>query len=277
MVKSFIPKSYSETLEILSKESVKIIAGGTDLMVQKRLWADTLPRFEQDLIYVSGIDELKYVKEDESYILIGGLTPLEDVLHHSLTPVILKEAIVIMAGPGIRHTACIAGNIGNASPAGDSLPVLYALDAVVVLESIDGIREVGIEDVIVGPRRTTIAVNEIIKEIKLPKLDFSNISFDKVGGRKADAISKVSFTGVANIVGGIVLDIRLSFGAVGPTIVRKLELEQKLIGKKVEDINIDKIVKSYSPFIIPINDQRSNKEYRKQVALNLLKDFVSKL
>lgn len=276
MVKNVIPTSLNEAINLLNERPFRIIAGGTDLMVQRRAWSQTPPEFNEDVLYIFNLEELKYIKEEDSYIVIGSTTPVEDLLYSDLTPNLLKEAIGIMASPALRYMATIAGNIGNASPAGDTLPILYALDAVIVLQSVEGVRELPINEVITGPRKHVIKQNEIIKEIKIPISVFTDSVFEKVGGRKADAISKVSFTGAINIKDNKVLDFRIAFGAVSATILRRKELEEKYIGLTKEELigKVDEIVNDYAPFIRPIDDQRSNKEYRKTVALNLLRNFV---
>ncbi len=276
MVKNIIPVSYREALDLLNDRPFKIIAGGTDLMVQRRSWAQTPPKFNEDVLYIYNLEELKYVKEVDGYIVIGSTTPVEFVLKHDLTPLLLKEAIKIMASPALRNMATIAGNIGNASPAGDTLPILYTLDTIVVLESCEGIRELPINEVITGPGKHVIKATEIIKEIKIPISVFTNYAFEKVGGRKADAISKVSFTGAVNIKDNKVLDFRIAFGAVSATILRRKDLEEKYIGLTKEELigKVDEIVNEYCQFVRPIDDQRSNKEYRKTVALNLLRNFI---
>ena len=279
MVKNIIPASLNEALELLNDRPFKIMAGGTDLMVQRRAWSQTPPEFSEDVLYIFNLEELKYIKEEEGFIVIGSTTPVEDLLHNDLTPFLLKEAIGIMASPALRHMATIAGNIGNASPAGDTLPILYALDAIIVLQSVEGERDLPISEVITGPRKHVIKQNEIIKEIKIPISVFTDSVFEKVGGRKADAISKLSFTGVVNIKDNKVLDFRIAFGAVSATILRRKEIEEKYVGLTKEELigKVDEIVNEYDPFIRPINDQRSNKEYRKTVALNLLRNFVTTL
>ena len=279
MVKNVIPVSLNEALKLLNEKPYKIIAGGTDLMVQRRSWAQTPPEFPEDVLYIFNLEELKYIKEVDGFIVIGSTTSVEDVRVNDLSPNLLIQAIDIMASPALRNMATIAGNIGNASPAGDTLPILYVLDAIVVLESTEGIRELPINEVITAPGRHVIKTNEIIKEIKIPISVFTNSAFEKVGGRKADAISKVSFTGAVNIKDGKVLDLRIAFGAVSATILRRKELEEKYVGITKEELigKVDEIVKDYDPFVRPIDDQRSNKEYRKTVALNLLRNFIETL
>jgi len=278
-VRNITAKSLQDALTLLNEGDFKILAGGTDLMIQNRAWSNTLPNFKQDTLLIFNLDELNFIKEEEGYIHIGSRMTLEELKHHLLTPKLLAEATCIMASPAIRNMATIGGNIGNASPAGDSLPVLYVLNALVVLKSIESTREVPIEELITGPGKKIMQKNELIVGIKIPITDFTAYSFDKVGGRKADAISKISFAGVAKIKNNFIQEFRVAFGAVGPTVVRKKSLEENVIGLTVDEVkeNIEKILNEYSEIIKPINDQRSNKEYRKTVAINLLKKFILSL
>ncbi len=278
MVRHIIPLSLEEAKRYLKEKSFKIIAGGTDLMVQHRSWAETPPQFEENLLYVFNLDELKYINKEDNILHIGSLTPIEEVKDHKDTPYLLEEAIKIMASPALRNAATIAGNIGNASPAGDTLPVLYVYNALVKLEN-EIVRRVPIEEVIKGPRKTIIQKDEIITEISFELSPFTHMQFVKVGGRKADAISKLSFCGAINISHNLVTDFRIAFGAVGPVVVRNKKIEDKYLGLRVEELknSIEEIISDYKELITPINDQRSTKEYRKQVSLNLLKEFILSL
>lgn len=275
MVKHFIPSSLEEALKILHDHKVEIIAGGTDLMVQRRKWANTIPQFAETM-NIMHLSELSFIEAKKNKLHIGATTSLTDILEHKETPELLKKTIEEIASPALRNIATIAGNIGNASPAGDTLPILYVLNAKVVLQSLNSKRTVPIAEVITGPRRTIIQKDELIKEIIIPLEKFTKTTFIKVGGRKADAISKLSFTGVVSIEDNTILDIRIAFGAVGPVIVRNKEIENTLIDMTSDQIKdkLDIILDSYSEIITPIDDQRSNKEYRKHVALNLLMDFL---
>lgn len=278
MVTHFLPTSKQEAIHILQEHKVDIIAGGTDLMVQRRTWANTPPTFEYTM-NIMHIKELQDINVQENELYIGSTVSLTDVYHHPSTPELMRLAIEDIASPALRNLATIAGNIGNASPAGDTLPILYALNARVVCESSSGLREVPIEEVITGPRQTTIKQHELITKVILPLESFTINSFVKVGGRKADAISKVSFTGAARIEEHTIKDIRICFGAVAPVVIRNKTIEQQLVGVNTCDIKqkIEDIVKQYQNEIRPIDDQRSNKEYRKVVAINLLKDFLHHL
>ena len=275
-MKNITPRTLQEALTLLNEGDYKILAGGTDLMIQNRSWSNTLPDFKQDTLLIFNLDELKYLKEEDGCIHIGAGMTLEDIKNHELTPDLLVEAINIMASPAIRNMGTIGGNIGNASPAGDTLPVLFVLNAIAILESFERTRELPVSELILGPGKKALQKNEIIKEVKMPVNKFTKMSFDKVGGRKADAISKISFAGVAKVKNNIIQDFRTAFGAVGPTVVRIESLEKNIVGLTVDDVklNIEEILDEYSEYIRPIDDQRSNKEYRKTVALNLLKSFI---
>jgi CO/xanthine dehydrogenase FAD-binding subunit len=274
-----IPKTLEEALHVLDKKEFIIIAGGTDLMVQKRGWSSSAPNFEKETLFIKQLEELNYIKKEHGMIKVGALTTLEDLLNHEDTPSIYKEALHEMASINIRNEATIAGNIENASPAGDSLPVLYALDAVIVLQSVKGKREIPIIEYITGVRRTLRKPNELIVEIQMKDIPNTVSKWVKVGGRRADAISKVSFVGMADIEDDIVKDLRITFGAVSPTVIRKEEIEKQFIGMKLEDVKsrMDRMVTLYEEYIVPITDQRSNKEYRTVVAKNILKDFINSL
>ncbi|MCD6482133.1 MAG: FAD binding domain-containing protein [Candidatus Izimaplasma sp.] len=278
-MKNITAKTLQEALQLLNSGNYKVLAGGTDLMVQNRAWSNTLPKFKEDILLISNLNELKYIHQEDGYIHIGSLMTLEELKHHELTPKLLVEALEIMASPAIRNMATIGGNIGNASPAGDSLPVLYVLNALVILQSINSIREIPIEEFILGPGKKELLKDEMITEIKIPINNFTKYSFKKVGGRKADAISKVSFAGATKIKNNLIQDFRVSFGAVGPTVVRKYNIENNIVGTSIADIklNIQDILNQYSEFVRPIDDQRSNKEYRKKVAINLLEEFILNL
>ena len=191
----------------------------------------------------------------------------------------IKDAIEIMASPALRNCATIAGNIGNASPAGDTLPVLYIFEALIVLETKNKSRILSIEEIILGPRKTVILETEFITEIIIPLTEFSEILFEKVGGRKADAISKVSFAGGIILKDNKIRSIRIAYGAVGPTVVRDKAIEEKYTNLTRQELKakIDDIKMDYKKIVKPIDDQRSSKEYRQKVAINLLEKFVDSI
>ncbi len=276
MVKSYRPDTLPEALKLMETRDMIPFAGGTDLMVKYQSWKGTLPGFPKDVLFLNYISSLKKIEVKGETLVIGAGVTLSDVADYPETPKVLRDAVLSIAAPGIRNIATLSGNICNASPAGDSICALYALDASVVLSKSGGNRECALPEFITGPGKTSLNSGELLTAVKIPLKKANVQEFRKVGTRKANALSKLSFSAVAEIKGDTVDGIALAFGAVGPTVVRSTELEKKLTGKTLEQIKLihKDIMDDYSAMIVPIDDQRSTAAYRKQVALNLLKNFL---
>jgi xanthine dehydrogenase FAD-binding subunit len=148
----------------------------------------------------------------------------------------------------------------------------------VVLLSTGGERELRVIEFVTGPGRTLMRDDEIVSAIKVPKLEWSISFYRKVGTRKANALSKLSFCGLAKIKGGRIDDVRIALGAVAPTVVRSMELEKRLAGANLGELEkiAHEVSESYGAMVVPIDDQRSTAVYRKKVALNLLDLFIGK-
>ena len=276
MVKVFMPQSLKEALRIRKEEKAIPFAGGTDLMVKRGRLRGLAPYFEKPVLFLHKVKELTGVKFEEGRVRIGALTTLSEILENRDIPLILKYAIAEIASPAVRNLATIGGNICNASPAGDTLPPLYVMNARVVLSSFTSEREIKIMDFIKGPGFTDLKEDELLKEIIIPVEFFNIVFYRKVGTRKANSLSKVSFAGVAKLDNGIIKDIRISFGAVAPTPRRAPEIEEEIIGKnKVKIIaEIPDILEKYARIIRPIDDQRSTARYRKTISLKILEYFL---
>ena len=276
MVRVFMPQSLKEALRIRKEEKAIPFAGGTDLMVKRGRLRGLAPYFEKPVLFLHKVKELTGVKFEEGRVRIGALSTLSEILENRDIPLILKYAIAEIASPAIRNLATIGGNICNASPAGDTLPPLYVMNARVVLSSFTSEREMKIMDFIKGPGSTDLKEEELLKEIIIPVEFFNIVFYRKVGTRKANSLSKVSFAGVARLDDGIIKDIRISFGAVAPTPLRAPEVEEEIIGKnKVKIIaKIPDILEKYARIIRPIDDQRSTARYRKTISLKILEYFL---
>lgn len=268
-----------ETLAQLNKEDCTIIAGGTDVMVLHKSRRGVPPKITKPIMFIDHLSELKQVYHDNKDLHIGACCTYSELLKNPSIPTPLKKAINTIAAPAIRNRGTLGGNICNASPAGDTLPLLYVYDAKLLLRSVRGDRVVEISDFIQGPRRIQRANNEILVEIILPSIleNDSYVVFEKIGNRNADAIAKVSFAGSISVTKDIIEDARFAFGAVGPTMVRSIDIEKKLLGQKfpLAGSQISSIVAEFNRIIKPIDDQRSTACYRKTVALNLLRYFLS--
>ncbi|PEZ76423.1 xanthine dehydrogenase family protein subunit M [Bacillus sp. AFS017274] len=267
-----------ETLIQLNREDCAIIAGGTDVMVLHKSRRGVPPKIPKPIVFINQLSELKQVYQHHKDLHIGACCTYSELLENPLIPFALKNAIKTIAAPAIRNRGTLGGNICNASPAGDMLPLLYVYNAKLLLRSVNGDRIITISDFIQGPRRVQRFHNEIVTEIILPfVLGDSHVVFEKVGNRNADAIAKVSFAGFVRISKDRIDDIRFAFGAVGPTMVRSIDIEKKLVGKTIPlaDADIAAIVAAFDKIIRPIDDQRSTAAYRKTVALHLLRYFLS--
>ena len=276
MVNHFIPHNLKDALKILDSHNCYIMAGGTDLMVMKHQRSGLIPNFDKDVCYVANLKELQYIFEDEKGVHIGAGTKFTDIEECEIVPEILKQIIHELASPNIRNMATMAGNIANASPAGDSIVGLYLLDASLELINIHGSRIVPINEFILGVRKIALNKNELIKEIFIPHHDDLNTYWRKVGSRAAESISKVTFAGGYEVEDNIVKDLRMAFGSVNITCARSRKIEEQYIGMTVEELhkNVDKILMDTSKLVSPITDQRSTKEYRQKVAMNILRDFI---
>ena len=268
-----------QTLSQLNREECTIMAGGTDVMVLHKSGRGVPLKLPKPLVFIDHLSELKRVYQNQKDLHIGACCTYSELLEHPLIPVPLKNAIKTIAAPAIRNRGTLGGNICNASPAGDTLPLLYVYNAKLLLRSVKGDRMVAISDFIQGPRRVKRNQNEILAEIILPSVlaNGAHVVFEKVGNRNADAIAKVGFAGYIRINDARIEDVRFAFGAVGPTMVRSIDIERKLVGKTIPlaDADIAQVVAAFDKIIRPIDDQRSTATYRKTVALNLLRYFLS--
>ncbi len=275
--RAYRPQDLQQALKIREETGAIPIAGGTDLMVKQRRWSGVAPFFELPLLFIGHLEELKGVECTKNHIKIASACTLTSLLGNESVPQFMRTAIIEIGSPAIRNMATIGGNICNASPAGDTLPILYALDASLVLENSKGKRSLSIEHFIEAPGRTALKENELLTLIILPLNSFNVILYKKVGPRRANSLSKLSFFGLAKTERGRVEQISVSFGAVAPTVLRSREIENKLKGKTGKDIEkmIPEIIKLYSCLISPIDDQRSNAHYRRETSLKLLEYFLS--
>jgi xanthine dehydrogenase FAD-binding subunit len=267
-----------QTLSQLNKENCSIIAGGTDVMVMYKSRRGVPPKIPKPIVFIDHLSELKQVYQNGKDLHIGACCTYSELLENPLIPIPLKKAIKTIAAPAIRNRGTLGGNVCNASPAGDTLPLLYVYNAKLLLRSVTGDRIVAISDFIQGVRRIQREPNEILAEIILPSVveEGAHVVFEKVGNRNADAIAKVGFAGYIRLNDAVIEDVRFAFGAVGPTMVRSMEIEKKLIGKTIPLANADivQVVAAFDKIIKPIDDHRSTARYRKKVALNLLHYFL---
>ena len=238
-----------------------IIAGATDLYVALNFGTLTPKRF----LDIWAIEELRGISLRGDTLVIGALATYTDLIR---SPEVVKrlpmlvEASQLVGGIQIQNRGTLGGNVANASPAGDSLPVLAAVDAVVVLRSADAERRVPITKFYTGYRATVMRPDELIVAIEIPPVE-GRQWFRKVGTRAAQAISKIVVAGVRAKAP------RIAFGSVAPTVVRVPETEAALGA----GASLDEAALILAREIAPIDDLRSTGEYRLEVSVNLLRRF----
>jgi len=275
----YAPQKRDKALSLINEYQLTLMAGGTDILVQNRNLSGLPIKTKNPILYIGNIEDLNYISETEQDICIGACVTYDQLLHSQIVPQHLKQAIGSIGSPAIRNKGTMVGNICNASPSGDTLPLLYLYEARVKLMSIDGERILNIDTFISGVRKTCLKKNELVTEVLIPKtmVNTMHCQFEKVGSRKADAISKVSFAGGVSVENGHIHKVGFTFGAVGPTVIRNKQVEQQLLGKRLPltELDMQKLITDYGEIINPIDDQRSTKGYRKTVALSLLREFLN--
>ncbi len=277
MVETLRPRKLDEALTWLSERKALPLAGGTDLMVHFRNYTGTDSLIVRPVLFTDAIDELHSVEDLGDSLKIGAACLLSELENNELVPSLLRQAISQIAAPALRNRATLAGNVCNASPAGDSLPPLYLYDSHVVLASSSGTRTIPLVDFITGPGKTIRTDDELLTHILVSKSQNEKIYYRKVGTRAANALSKLTVAAFAELENNIIMDLRMAFGAVAPVVVRERAVEIIFIGKSIDQVDLDEFRQAYAPHIRPIDDQRSTALYRKEVALNLAGDFIRKI
>ena len=252
---------------------VRPIAGGTDLMVALTGELGDPPERVVDLW---AIDDLRGIAIDGGWLAFGALTTYTDIRRSALCrehlPALVEAAATIGAAQ-IQNRGTLGGNIANASPAGDTLPVLLAADAVIVLGSARGEREVPADAFWTGYRRTALNHDELVVRIRIPLVADREMRFRKVGTRRAQSISKVVVS-VAWRGDGPWRDVRLALGSVAATPIRALATEAALEGAAPTPETADRAAEVLAGELAPIDDVRSTAEYRRLVAARVLHRIV---
>ena len=262
----------SEALEVLSgnNETLKILAGGTDLlvMIQENLISPG------ELLDISRIEELKGIEEDEGRIRLGALVTHGRIAESSLLrekALPLVESCTEVGSPQIRNLGTIGGNLVMASPSGDSIPALYVLGAEVILASKEGERSIPIEDFLIGVKKSVIRPDELLVAISFPGMSADDRGFfKKLGQRKALAISKVSISAIVSLRDGVVTSVRIALGAVATTVIRTPRTESFLVGQALTPEVISEAARLCSEESRAITDIRSTAGYRDEMAGLLL-------
>jgi xanthine dehydrogenase small subunit len=256
------PRRLDEALTMLSENPGTVpIAGGTDLYVALNFGTLQGTRF----LDVWELDELRDIQDGNGALRIGALASYTSIIRSRAVRArlpMLAAAAGEIGGVQIQNRGTLGGNIANASPAGDSLPVLLAADAVVVLRSVAGERRIPLTEMYTGYRKTAMRADELITAVEVAHTEGVQW-FRKVGTRAAQAISKIVLAGIRGE------RVRLAIGSVAPVPLRLSRTEEAL----TDGGTLERAREVLNEEIAPIDDVRSTAGYRRRVAGNLLARF----
>lgn len=277
MVETFRPATIADALAVRARTGAVPLAGGTDLLVKLSRGAGRLPALAAPVLFLDACAGLSGIAAAGGALEIGSMTRLAEIAGSTHVHAALREIVLSIGGPAIRTVATLGGNICNASPAGDTLPFLYAFDAHVHLASPSGERALPLREFVTGPGRTALRADEILLRVLVPSWQPAVSYWRKVGTRRANALTKVSIAAFADRAGGRLSRVRIALGAVGPTVVRLTEAERLLEGAAVgtgSTAVADLAADAARGSVKPIDDQRSTTVYRAEVAANLVREFA---
>ncbi|TMB57156.1 MAG: hypothetical protein E6J47_03075 [Chloroflexi bacterium] len=272
------PRSLPEAYAVIAGEPHRPMAGGTDLLVQITGEIGEPPERVLDLW---GLEELRGISLEGGTLVLGALTTYTEIRQSVIVAEhlpALAEAAATIGAAQIQNRGTIGGNAANASPAGDTLPILLACDAELVLGSVRGERAVAAIEFWPKYRETALAADELIVRIRLPLVADRQVRFRKVGTRRAQAISKVVMALAWRTDPGQDSspwrDVRLALGSVAATPVRVPRTEAVLEGSSPSEATADEAAATLAAEIEPIDDVRSSADYRRAVAARVLHRLI---
>lgn len=267
-MKAVSPQSLDAAVAALAADPDLVpMAGCTDLMVGTPTGGITpLKGHATGVLNLQRIPELSGIRFAAGRLDIGAavtFTELRQSSEIARACPILAEAAAMVGGWQIQNRATIGGNVANASPAGDSLPALLALEARVVVTGPDGSREIPYDEFHVSYRKTALRQGELIVRITIPEPPSGTIQrFRKVGTREAQAISKVVVAMAARVERGTIVGLRLGAGSVAATPIRLRKAEEAGIGQPANDGTAARVAGTAAGEVRPIDDVRSTAAYR---------------
>ncbi len=267
-------RTLAEALRLLAELDARPVAGGTDVMVDL---AAAARREERPFVDIRGLDELRGIVREGDALVLGALTTYTDLRRSAivaeLLPVLAEVAATIGAVQ-IQNRGTIGGNIVNASPAGDLLPVLLATDASIDLAGPGGERTVAAGDIWTGYRRTACAAGELVTRIRIPLVDGRQVRYRKVGTRRAQAISKVVLAVAWRDDATAWRAVRIGLGSVAERPIRASATERVLEGAAPGPETAERAAAAIEAEIHPIDDVRSTAAYRRTVTGRVIRRIV---
>ena len=265
------PVSLGEAVSLRHRHpGAVVLDGATDVALRVTKGRELLPV----VLDLSGINELKEIMASNEALVVGSGAPLTDVLSAVRKDFpALYEMLGTFGSVQIRNCATLGGNLGTASPVGDTLPVLMAYSARVVLESLNGRREIALSEFITGYRRTAARSDELITSVIIPNAPAALVQAYKVSRRRDVDISSVSAGFRVELAGGVIGDIVLAYGGMAERTKRASHAEAFLRGKPWTREAVEAAAALLEKDLTPISDVRGSADFRRTVARNLLLKF----
>lgn len=270
------PTRLADAYALLAEAPHRPIAGGTDVLVQLTAGLGQRP---ERLLDLWRLDELRGIDLDGDALTFGALTTYSAIRRSAvcreLLPALVEAAATIGAAQ-IQNRGTLGGNIANASPAGDMLPILLAIDATIIVGSARGERAIPADSFWTGYRTTALAPDELVVRIRIPLVADRQVRFRKIGTRRAQAISKVvlALSWVAPSVDAPWGSVRLGLGSVAERPIRATATEAILEGSPPTSDTADRAFVTLAAEIKPIDDVRSTADYRRAVAARVLHRLI---
>lgn len=273
------PTDLAEALAIRAERRVVVMAGGTDIypaFAQRKAWGDAS---RDDILDLSAVPGLDAITEDEAGWRIGSMVTWAAMAAAPLPPLFdgLKEASRHVGGRQVQNRGTLAGNLCTASPAGDGIPNLMALDATIELSSQAGRRLLPVAGFLTGYRKVALRPDEIVTALLVPKARSARSAFVKLGARHSLVIS------IAMVAACVELDAeariiaaRIAIGACSPVALRLPALETALAGERLAMAPRCVEAAHLAP-LVPISDVRASAGYRREVALHLVRDALARI
>jgi xanthine dehydrogenase small subunit len=268
------PSTLADALAILRADpSIRVIAGGTDLVV------DINQRHvrHEGLMAIDALDELRTIARRDDRIEIGAGVSLSRIEHELADVPMFAELLPLFSSRLIRNRATLGGNLANASPIGDSPPVLLALDARVIAASASGERTIPLDELFTAYRKTALNPDELITRIVIPRPFPTHARFYKVSKRVLDDISTVAAAFALDVAGGVVTKARFGYGGVAATPVRARKAEELATGSAIGELVRPDILRALGAAFTPMKDHRGSAEYRRAMVVRTFEKFVAEL
>ena len=261
----YAPGTIQEAVELLAgMPGARVLAGGTDLLVKMKQGLLEPPA----VVSLKRLDALKRVAEEPGGLFIGARVTLNELINSDLIrrryPSIAGAAHQ-MANNQVRHTGTLGGNLANAVPSADMPPILMALGAAVRVFGPSGERSFPLEELFVGPGRTSLGAGEVITGVVVPDQKTTGSTYMKFGLRRSGALAVVGVAAAVTMDGSVVADVRIVLGAVAPVPVRARSAEETIRGREYSREAAEAAGVAAAAESRPISDIRGSAEYRRDL------------